>query len=215
MYSAIILSAGSGTRMQLGYNKMLFEYKGKTLLEYSLELFCNSEKFNQIILVIAQKDYEVVSDIIACNNYQVEIVIGGENRQNSVVNGLEKVKNEWVFIHDGARIFLTDELLTRLDNKRKEVQQDEVDGFALAVKSIDTTLKVQNDVIVEKLDRKNLYLMQTPQVSRTDKLKKILNNTKKIYTDEMSAFLINNKEVHIVESEYYNKKITTLEDIDE
>lgn len=215
MYSAIILSAGSGTRMQLGYNKMLFEYKGKTLLEYSLDLFCNSKKFNQIILVIAQKDYEAVSDIVAHNNYQVEIAIGGENRQNSVVNGLEKVKNEWVFIHDGARIFLTDELLTRLDNKRKEVQQDEVDGFALAVKSIDTTLKVQNDVVVEKLDRENLYLMQTPQVSRTDKLKKILNNTKEIYTDEMSAFLVNKKEVHIVESEYYNKKITTLEDIDE
>lgn len=101
-YSALVLAAGSGQRMQLGYNKVFYELEnGKTVLDQALSVFKEDDRCKQIVLVCSANDIIRISSQYVSG--KVVVVLGGKTRQESVYNGLKAVHEENVLIHDGAR----------------------------------------------------------------------------------------------------------------
>ncbi len=210
MYSAVITSAGSGTRAGLGYNKMLFEIDGQTLVEKTVKTFVNNPNFDEVIVTVSDDDFSIYEKIL--KTYDVKLVLGGKERMHSVANGINVAQNEKVFVHDGARIFLGDELISRLVN-----HEPDCDGVALALKVVDTTLYVEGNKITKVLNRDNLYNMQTPQVVRKSVYNKCYETAIEqslLFTDEMSMLTHFGYECNIVEGESYNKKMTRPEDFE-
>ena len=101
-YSALVLAAGSGTRMKLGYNKVFYALNdGRTVLDHALEVFREDERCKQIVLVCSTNDVVRISSQYVSG--KVVVVLGGATRQESVYNGLKAVHEDNVLIHDGAR----------------------------------------------------------------------------------------------------------------
>lgn len=210
MYSVVITAAGSGTRAKLGYNKMLFEISGITILERVVRIFTNNQVFNEVIVTASENDFAQYQDIL--KDYPITLTIGGSERMDSVACGVSKCTNDFVFVHDGARIYLDDELISRLVD-----YQDSYDGLALALNATDTTLLASGNRIEKVLDRNLVYNMQTPQVVNRQKYLKCYKQAKAsdlIFTDEVSMLSYYNLDCHIVLSESYNKKLTRPEDFE-
>lgn len=210
MYSAVITAAGTGSRAGLGYNKMLFEYNGQTVLETVVKTFANNPNFNQLIVTVNINDLPAYTQILQA--YDVTLIIGGEERMDSVANGVKQAINPYVFVHDGARIFLDQPLINRLLDYHQSY-----DGLALATSVIDTTLVVEDGQIKHVLNRDCLYNMQTPQVVAKDIYLNAYQQAKsegKLFTDEMSMLCNYGYKCFIVESESYNQKLTKPEDFE-
>lgn len=210
-YSTIIVAAGQGSRMNLGYNKVYFEIdKGQTILEKTMEVFENDENCKQIIIVTEGSDYKKHTN----NKFsgQIVVVSGGNSRQESVYNGLFAVKEDIVFIHDGARPFLTQECINRLCTC-----METHDACLLTVPCKDTIKVVKKGIVEVTLERSTLVQAQTPQVFKTSL---ILECYKKAMTEGVSATddaslveYYHAADVMSVEGDYNNIKITTVEDI--
>ena len=201
-YSALIVAAGSGTRMKLGYNKVYAKLPdGTTILDKTLSVFLNdSDCAEHFEKVHGRKDGRVV---FAC---------GGATRQDSVYNGLRAVLADIVFVHDGARPFLEKESLEKL-KKTMETEK----AALLCVPCKDTVKNVKDRYVVETYDRSTLQCAQTPQAFETDLLLTCMHKAKEdhfIGTDDTSLVeKYSNVRVAVVEGKYSNYKITTPEDI--
>lgn len=200
-YDAIIVASGKGERAKLGYNKVFYKMKnGRTVLENSASNFVDDNDCNKIIIVTNKDNFEMV---FSCE--KVVVVSGGEQRKDSVYNGLKEVTSGYVLIHDAARPFLKKESLEEL---KKQVEKN---NFAiLAQKAIDTVKLVDNTIIEKTIDRNNIYLAQTPQGFKTEVLKECFEQSKdNNYTDDASLVESFGYKVYIVENKYDNKKLTT------
>lgn len=210
MYSVIILCAGKGTRTGLDYNKMLFQFHGKTVYEMTLQHFIEDGKCGQIIVVtqaFERKQFEELS-----HDSRIEFVNGGKERQDSVYEGLQKVKYDKVLIHDGARPFVKQEhidVLLECLNVHK--------ACLLMVPCKDTVKKVVHGKVVETLVRSELMQAQTPQAFDKDV---ILDAYTKAMLDEYQATddaqmveKYSDESVFVIVGDYENKKITTPEDL--
>lgn len=211
MHSLIITAAGSGSRMKLGYNKMLHEIHGDIILNHTIKKFINFTDFKEIIVVINKSDEtEIKTKMI--NDRRIKIVYGSSERQSSVAKGVAVATGEYIFVHDGARMDISYELIASL----LRATRTNDDAYVCAVKVKDSIRKVQNNVIVEVLNRDELYAMQTPQIAKAEILKTIelkaqVDNV--LETDEVGLLMHYGYHVQIVEGEYGNKKITTIEDL--
>ena len=101
--SGILLMAGSSNRFSKDINKTLYQLDGQHLFLYSLEKFKQLD-LKEIYLVIRNEDQQEILDILNSTGYEdVKIVVGGNERQDSVKNALRKVNSDYVLIHDAAR----------------------------------------------------------------------------------------------------------------
>ena len=203
-YDVIIVASGKGIRANLGYNKAFYQMKdGKTVLEHSASLFNEDEECKKIIVVTAKDCMPAVK-----KNEKTVIVEGGEERSDSVRNGLEQVESDYVLIHDAARPFLCKETLETL--KRKVLET----GAAIPGKKATDTVKIINgDKIVKTIDRNTVFLASTPQGFRTELIKECYGKCKDIsFTDEASLVESLGYPVSIIEDPYDNRKLTTEED---
>jgi 2-C-methyl-D-erythritol 4-phosphate cytidylyltransferase len=212
--SVIIVAAGSGERLGAENGKALLEVAGKPLIQHSLEIFAQLDVIKDIIVVAREVDILAIYDII--NNHQLpkvrNILPGGATRQASVYNGLAEVSTDYVLIHDVARpcpeIHDIKELIARLLENGKSV--------TLATKIIDTINRVQNGVIIDKLDRDELFAIQTPQGFNTLKLRRA--HEKAIddgFESTDDAGLLENfgEKVHIVRGSSENINLTYPADV--
>lgn len=208
--SAIILAAGSGKRTGLKFNKVLYEIKGKRVLDFALDSLKTYREVAEIILVVSndeynqfKKDYKDLVDLI---------VVGGAERQESVYKALNKAKYDTVLIHDGARPFIPNRSMREIISKL----QDEP-SITLGVPVKDTIQEVAGNRVVKTLNRASLIAVQTPQAFKKDILLQAHEFAKKdqfLGTDDtvlvekymkISAF--------VVQGDYRNLKLTTLDDI--
>lgn len=209
-YSVVIVAAGSGSRMNLGYNKVYFPLNDKELvIDRTLNIFRKDKNCKQIVLVTNKEYFIKFADQ---HEGTFTLVDGGITRSESVSNGLHCVLEDYVYIHDGARPFVSLDSLNRL-NKQLETY----DACILAVKSIDTVKYVEDDYIVKTIDRNKLYKAQTPQAFKTTLLFDAYNQARKAgvdCTDDANVVeRFSDVKVKIVEGEYSNIKITTMNDI--
>jgi 2-C-methyl-D-erythritol 4-phosphate cytidylyltransferase len=215
MNSVIIVAAGSGKRMNLGFNKQYLKLNDKEVIAHTIDVFYNNPNINEIVVCIKKDEEEFFKkNIIEKYNFEnIKLAYGGEERQDSINNGLQKIdKNcEIVLIHDGARPFVDDKIINESIIKAKET------GAVVVGVLVRDTIKVVNQNIIENTpDRSTLWSAQTPQ---TFDYKLIMKAYKKAYetnyygTDD--SMLVENigKKVSMIEGSYENIKITTQEDI--
>ncbi len=208
-YAVVIVAAGSGSRMNLGYNKVFYPInEEETVLDKTIACFLAHEHCGQIIVVTQKENFKLIKN---SGRIALEFCEGGSTRSESVINGLALVKENYVMVHDGARPFITTELLDNVVTSLKTH-----DACLLAVPCKDTIKVVENNVVNKTLKRATLYQAQTPQAFKTDVLKRSYSKISdlNILTDDASAVeLANEASVVIVEGSYANIKITTIEDI--
>ncbi len=172
---AIVLSAGQGKRMGTSIQKQYIELCGKPIICYCLEAFEKSEIIDDVIMVAGagQEDY-VTEEIV--NKYHFgkvrAVVSGGKERYDSVWNGLkavrdgmagEEAKEGYVYIHDGARPFVDEEII-----KRAYTCVEENRACVAGMPSKDTVKIVdENQFAVTTPARKYVWNVQTPQVFET------------------------------------------------
>lgn len=201
MVGVIILAAGIGKRMNLGYNKMLFEIDGVPVYKRALQIF---KDFDEIVFVKNESD---ILDLPS----NVKVVNGGCTRGESVYNGLKMIKSDYVLIHDGARCFLDEKALNRC---LKAIKENDV--IALAVKVKDTIKMIEDDVL-KTLKRDKLVQMQTPQGGKTSLFMQAYECEKKSgfsSTDDVEVIeKYTNVKIKLVEGSYSNIKLTTKEDL--
>jgi 2-C-methyl-D-erythritol 4-phosphate cytidylyltransferase len=215
---AIIAAAGNGERFCDSKSKMLVPLLDKPLLSYTLEKFEESEKIDEVILVIRSQDRNLIEkEIFKRKNYiKVKtITTGGSTRQESVYNGLKAIKEEdgIVCIHDGARPLLKKWMI---DETIKMVPL--FDGIVLAVPIVETVKKINiAEMLVEKtVNREMLWIAQTPQTFRLEKIKKYYQKAMEEniqVTDDSTLLEYYGGKVAIVRGSEDNIKITTKVDL--
>ena len=210
----IVVAAGSSTRMN-GINKQTALLCGVPLIIRTLMRFEKCSKISNIILVV--KPDELFSMQQLADGYSIkklsDIVCGGESRQQSVKNGLERLpKNaETVLIHDGARPFVTDEIICSVISALSTHN-----AVTCAVKLKDTVKQVdENGNVLSTLDRNTLVAVQTPQGVNVSDYRAALESAGDLgrFTDDMSIMEAAGHKPFTVPGSYENIKVTTPEDI--
>lgn len=210
-YTALVVAAGSGSRVGLGYNKLLYKFEnGKTILEETVSIFMKDERCTQIIVVVSSDDMETFTRLCSCG--KVVFVLGGETRQQSVYNGLKAVKEEYVLIHDGARPWLSTMCIDRILNTLKDHP-----ACLLCVPVKDTIKEVRDGFVVQTYKRADLKQAQTPQAFDTNLIIRCYEKAMKqgiVATDDAQIVEVcSDVQVREVEGSYENIKVTTMEDI--
>ncbi|MFN8770076.1 MAG: 2-C-methyl-D-erythritol 4-phosphate cytidylyltransferase [Neisseriaceae bacterium] len=213
---ALIPCAGSGVRFGSDLPKQYNKIGDRTVLEYTLQAFIDSELIEQI-LVVANPTDRIIDKIIdkIANTKVIVAKIGGESRAETVLNGLNHLgvdKHDWILVHDAARCCITTELIGK---QIKELNNDLVGGI-LAIPATDTIKYVNGNVIEKTLDRTKIFLAQTPQMFRYEILKTALNHANlELITDEAAAVENLNMEVKVVNGSINNIKITIKDDLEQ
>jgi len=164
---AVITAAGSGTRMAAGQAKQFLDLAGRPLLAATLEPFQKCRAVDAIILVVPARDMDFCRrEIVTAFNFDKvkKVVPGGERRQDSVRSGIEATNAEYdlVLIHDGVRPLIDEALIERVIEKAETHR-----AVITALRARDTVKKVTGlGEVVKTYDRKEVWLVQTPQVFR-------------------------------------------------
>ena len=208
MTSAILLCAGRSTRFSAGaQNKTLSFFKGKPLFMYSIEVFkeCGIDKVIIVIRKEEREDFEKFTSTLG----NIEFVIGGRRRQDSVANALKHLyDDEKVLIHDGARPMITKKLVERVLNKSQPRM------CVVPVVPIDDALRMEESGKLLSIDRTKVFRMQTPQGCIVGDLKEFYEKFKNTYFyDDAAAFEKAGLQVKDVEGDKRNIKVTTLDDM--
>lgn len=216
--TAIVLAAGQGRRMNTKIQKQFLEIQGYPVLYYSLKCFQDSPLISDIILVTGE-------DVISYCKEQIvdkfgfdkvtKVIAGGKERYDSVYAGLLACSNtEYVFIHDGARPFITGEILERGLAGAKETG-----ACVVGMPSKDTVKLADQEGCVEATpDRSLVWTIQTPQVFEYPLILSAHESIRKkdmygITDDAMVVEHETNRKIKLVEGSYQNIKITTPEDL--
>lgn len=227
---AVLLAAGSGKRMQSSTAKQFMLLGDKPLIWYALWTIEQSEIIDRCILVTGENDIEYVQKEIV-ERYHFEkvsdVVAGGSERWESVANVIAPVnganylqKDCYVFIHDGARPFLTEEIL------RDTYHDVEKYGACVAAVPSKDTVKISNEegFAENTPDRKNVWIVQTPQVFSAELLMRAYESLRQEVSREGKENISVTDDASVIEkylkhpvkmtmSSYKNIKITTPEDI--
>jgi 2-C-methyl-D-erythritol 4-phosphate cytidylyltransferase len=220
----LIPAAGMGRRMGGEFdtrglrqrNKLLLELLDKPLLAWTLLAAEASSSIDWIGVIGQPTDFAEFKDLLSQLNLAktVELVVGGDTRQESVYNGLQALpeKADRVLIHDGARCLATPELFDRCSEVLATCQ-----GLIAAV-PVKDTIKIVNDagMIQDTPNRSNLWAAQTPQGFEVELLKHCHSQGRKLgweVTDDAALFEKCQLPVKIVKGEETNLKVTTPGDL--
>jgi 2-C-methyl-D-erythritol 4-phosphate cytidylyltransferase len=214
---AILPAAGAGKRFSTQKPKQFFELNGQLMAEYSLQRLL-SVKSIQSIIVPCDSSIPLWSKVPSVQNPKVQMVAGGEQRANSVLNGLQAIADQasdsdWVLVHDIARPCITPQDI----NKLITAVEGHAVGGILTANVNETLKKVDLDQQIEAtLDRAQYRLAQTPQLFKYSLLKTAIENClQQGITPTDEAFAVENAGLTIlaVEGRHDNIKITRKEDL--
>ena len=212
---ALIVAAGRGNRAGQGKPKQYRDMpdgSGGSVLARSIAAFADNEAISRVCVAIHNDDVKLYENSINnCNNLnKLFYVLGGDDRQASVLNGLNALADgqpQRVFIHDAARPFVSKALIARcLDNFA------DTDGVIPALPVTDTLKKAVNGEIIETVPRNGLYRAQTPQLFDFAKLLKAHKAAPQGMTDDAAVAEHAGLRVCIIDGEAQNIKLTTEED---
>ena len=192
-------------------SKMLLKINGKTVLERSVNAFLNISDIDEVIVVAREKDIPAFSDILT--DERVSFVVGGDTRQQSVMNAVDVIDDcELIIIHDGARPLIKSE---DIENTIRAAKENKAAAVGVFVKD---TVKVvdKNGFVVSTPDRSTLFAVQTPQIFDFELYRKAAQNAREKgldFTDDCQLVESFNQKVKTVVGSYSNIKITTPDDI--
>ena len=210
----IIPAAGRGKRIGASIPKQFLEIQGRPLLHHTLTVFASCKLIDYVVLVMPRADVnEVGKDWM--NKYKIvqEVVVGGEQRQDSVYNGFNSLEKgtDIVVVHDGVRPFTTPQMITAT------VEAAQQYGAAITAIPVSDTVKQAADGFVKQtVSRDGLWRVQTPQAFQYGLLQQAFKKAKKdsyYGTDEGSLVEYLGERVKIVPGSELNIKITRKEDL--
>lgn len=208
---ALILGAGSGTRMKSDKSKMLLDIMGKTVIERTVQAFLEVPEIDEIIVAAREQEIDIYRELL--DDDKVTFVIGGATRQQSVHNAVETIDEaDYLLIHDGARPFI------KVSDIRKTLQVAKQYGAAAVGVPVKDTIKVidSDGFVVNTPERSTLFAVQTPQIFLFEAYRAALEKAikkQKEFTDDCGIFEDAGGKVKMVEGDYTNIKITTPDDI--
>ena len=207
-----VVIVGAGSSQRIGVDKVFLPLAGTPLLAWSVDVCQSCEPVSQIVIVLNESKLDLGRRLVAERGWSkvMEVCLGGDRRQDSVRQGLGKLKGcDWVIIHDGARPFLT------LDLIRHGLEAAQSTGAAVAAVPVKDTIKIGNGDLMVKgtLDRQELWAVQTPQVFRFDIISKAHEQITGDVTDDASMVEQLGYQVKLYMGSYNNIKITTPEDL--
>ena len=195
--TVIIAAAGSGSRMGGRLPKQYMKTGGEVILRKTAEIFASCPVIDEIIVVADKAYMDLCEDVL--KGIEHRTVSGGAQRQDSVYEGLKCTDTDIVLIHDGARPFVTQQIITEVAAAAAEYR-----AAVCAVRPKDTIRTKQGT-----LNRDELYAVQTPQGFDTAALKAAYESA---YAEAGIAERAG-LEIRIVPGSYDNIKITTREDL--
>jgi 2-C-methyl-D-erythritol 4-phosphate cytidylyltransferase len=216
MVGAIIVGAGEGKRMSGRGRKQFVKIGGKPIFAHTLDVFENSPAVDHMVVVVPRDSVDFArEEVVEEFGFKKvhAVVYGGETRQQSVYSGLKALKEKtgWVLIHDAVRPLVTETLIQRvLDAARK------ANAAITAVPARDTVKQVESGQIVGTLDRRLLWLAQTPQCFRYDIIMDAHRKAAAEHlqaTDDASLVEKYGTRVTVAVGSYSNLKVTSPEDI--
>jgi 2-C-methyl-D-erythritol 4-phosphate cytidylyltransferase len=216
---ALIPAAGMGKRMGAAMNKQYLHLAGMPIVARTISVFENAPFIDGIFLVTPADEIPYCREhVVEAYGFRkvLEIVPGGRERQNSVMNGLlalqrQAGEHDVVLIHDGVRPLISRELL----QESIEVARCS-DGALVAVPAKDTIKTVRDGLVIDTPDRDTLWQAQTPQGFRFGVIFSAHRAAERegfMGTDDASLVERRGGFVRIVRGDYRNIKITTPEDI--
>ena len=229
--TAIVLSAGQGKRMGTAIQKQYIELSGKPIIFYTLDAFQKSAIIDDIVLVVGEGQENWVRDEIV-EKYQLtkvrSIIPGGKERYDSVWMGLQAVRNDLpkeategiVFIHDGARPMVSEDILERC------FQDAQKYNACVAAVPVKDTIKIadENGFAETTPRRDRVWQVQTPQTfsfgliydayaQLAEQKDTLAEKGIKITDDAMVVETFTDHQVKLTEGSYRNLKVTTPEDL--
>ena len=208
----IVVAGGKGLRMGGDLPKQFIPLNNKPVLMHTLQTFYQWDSSCEIISVIPEEHagyWKMLCDELDCT-IPHKIVFGGETRYQSVKNALSEIREEGcVAVHDGVRPFVSPEVITNCFSA--------VQAFGAAIPVIpviESVREITDENESKPFDRERLRIVQTPQVFRTEILKKSYENPyNKLFTDDASVVEAAGYKIQLVRGNPENIKITTPMDL--
>lgn len=210
--SVIIVAGGKGLRMGHDLPKQFIVVGDKPVLMHTMEAFYNYDKEIEIVLVLAASYPDYWAQI--CNEYNFsvphKITIGGDTRYHSVKNGLSLASGDFIAVHDAARPFVTTQLIARcFDVAMKQ------NAVIPVLDATDSLREMIDDTRSHIIDRSRIKLVQTPQIFASKVIKDAYQmDFQTTFTDDASVVESSGVDIHLVEGETSNIKITTPLDLE-
>lgn len=221
MVFAIVLAAGSGSRVGGNLPKQYMNLYRRPVAYYSLNTFFNSPLVDKVILVTG-KDYFDLGLEISQKYFRSEILVctGGSDRNSSLMNGVDFIDEMFtideqtiVLTHDAARPFVTEKMIE--DNI---AAMKEADACDTCIGAVDTVIEAEGGFATAMPERAKVYYCQTPQTFRAKKLRELYaalsEEEKAKLTDAGKIFYLAGEKVKIAEGSPDNIKITYPKDFD-
>jgi 2-C-methyl-D-erythritol 4-phosphate cytidylyltransferase len=213
--SVVIVAAGASRRM--GRDKLWIPIMHRPVLARTIDAFQASPTIDRIVIVTSEEKHAAVTDLCSQETWSKvhDIVVGGARRQDSVCQGLDALAThnpacQWVMIHDGARPFVTE---TIISSGLQAAIEHKAAVAAVPVK--DTIKQVVDGIILATPDRSQLWNIQTPQVFAFDLIHQAHHSPLAEVEATDDAILMERLgyRVAIFPGSYTNIKITTQDDL--
>jgi 2-C-methyl-D-erythritol 4-phosphate cytidylyltransferase len=215
--AAILVAAGPGTRLGKGVPKAFVRLADAPLFVHTMRALLRCSRIDRVALIVPrgwETEAQHLLDTTGPWRCRIDIVAGGQERQDSVGAGLERIADaEWVVVHDAARPFVTTQVLDQVIAAAAD------EGAAIAaIPATDTIKRVESDRrIASTLPRERLWLAQTPQVFRTELLRRAHAQSATLpapATDDAALVEAIGVTVCVVPGTAENRKITTPDDLE-
>ena len=216
MISAIIVAAGSGTRMGAKVDKLFLELNGCPIVAHTWRRFDEAACIDEIIMVVREGMQPAFAELAEKYSFRKKfrLVAGGKERQDSVWNGLAALSpdTDIVAIQDAARPCTSQSLIAATIEAARQT------GASVAAQPLNDTIKESADgqLVVRTLDRSRLWAVQTPQTFRVEIIRDALSEVRRrnlLVTDDTAACELIGQPVKLVVSARPNPKITRPEDL--
>lgn len=219
MNTAIILAAGASKRMK-GVDKIFYRVKKRPLIFYTISVFERHPQIGKIILVSRKDNFKKLHLLIKKYKFQkiAAITKGGRERQASAFNGLRAAENlgampgDLILFHNGANPLISNKEIGEVIRAARKHK-----AALVGQPARDTIKKIDKNNFIEKtVDRKKIFLAQTPQVIEYQLAKMAFGKAiaeKFQGTDDVSLVERLGRKVKIVPCHYKNIKVTTQDDL--
>ncbi|MCG7331982.1 2-C-methyl-D-erythritol 4-phosphate cytidylyltransferase [Salinicoccus roseus] len=211
-YTVIIPAAGMGSRMHMDYNKVFIRLGDTPIIRMTVEKFETDPDCEAIHLAGRKGEMDTLWEMLQGCTKVKGIHEGGRERQHSIHNVLRAIEPaDFVFVHDGARPFVSQHTL---DDLKASVEMHQ--AVICGVKPKDTLKRISGGEVEETIDRASVIAVHTPQAFEYDLLMRAYQNAAEknlSVTDDSMMVEALGKRVHVTASTYDNIKITTEEDL--
>jgi 2-C-methyl-D-erythritol 4-phosphate cytidylyltransferase len=208
--TVIITAGGIGKRMNSDLPKQFIEIREKSILAQTIECFHAFDSQIQILVTLPSEWIEYWNNWCLTKSFQIkhEIIEGGNERYHSIKNALNLATGSLIAIHDGVRPLVSIATITKAFKLANEK------GNAVPVFPITESIRFIKNDETNSLDRKNYFIVQTPQVFSSELIRKAYErNFHDFITDDASLVEEMNQKIYTFEGNEENIKITTLFDL--